>query len=49
VENRFSDFGPLFRLRTLGLNFGSRHPFPELKKVPQMEYCLESWWANFVW
>jgi hypothetical protein len=34
VENRFSDFGPpLFRLRTLGLNFASRHPFPELKKV----------------
>ncbi len=49
VGNCFSDFGPLFRLRTLGLNFASRHPFPELKKVPQMEYCLESWWVNFVW
>ncbi len=33
VGNCFSDFGPLFRLRTLGLNFASRHPFPELKKV----------------
>ena len=42
VKNRFWDFGPLMGLRTLTLDFGSRHPISKLKNVPQIEYGFES-------
>ena len=42
VENRFWDLSPLLGLRTLTLDFGSRHPISKLKNIPQIEYGFES-------